>query len=57
MSYRHFGFFNIVLFVRDIIENFVADYNAAPCGVVAVAVVVVPPILGANEKWDNFLTL
>ena len=49
-------------FVRDKIENFVADYNSTPCGVVvvvvaAVAAVAVPPILGANEKWDNFLTL
>ena len=41
-----------------------ADYNSTPCGVVVVVVVVaavaavaVPPILGANEKWDNFLTL
>ena len=51
-----------MFFVRDKIENFVADYNSTPCGVVvAVAVaavaVAVPPILGANEKWDNFLTL
>ena len=49
------------LFVRDKIENFVADYNSTPCGVVvavaAAVAVAVPPILGANEKWDNFLTL
>ena len=50
------------IFVRDKIENFAADYNSTPCGVVvAVAVaavaVAVPPIWGANEKWDNFLTL
>ena len=46
------------LFVRDKIENFAADYNSTPGGVVvAVAAVTVPPIWGANEKWDNFLTL
>ena len=50
------------LFVRDEIENFVADYNSTPCGVVVAvaavaAVAAVPPIWGANEKWDNFLTL
>ena len=49
------------IFVRDKIENFAADYNSTPCGVVVVAVaavaVAVPPIWGANEKWDNFLTL
>jgi len=47
-------------FVRDKIVNFVADYNSTPCGVVvavAAVAVAVPPILGANEKWDNFLTL
>ena len=49
--------------VRDKIEDFAADYNSTPCGVVvvvvvaAVAAVAVPPISGANEKWDNFLTL
>jgi len=53
---------NALFFVRDKIENFAADYNSTPCGVVvAVAVaavaVAVPPIWGANEKWDNFLTL
>ena len=56
-------YFFTSFFVRDKIENFAADYNSTPCGVVvavaavAAVAVAVPPIWGANEKWDNFLTL
>ena len=49
LAHLPLNFLPFFFFVRDEIENFVADYNSTPCGVVVVVVVGVQ-----IKKWITF---